>query len=250
MNSEGEPRLRVATYNLHGCVGTDRQRSESRIAEVIASMSADIVGLQEVDRVRARSGNVDQAAALAKELGWNHHFQSAMRQRDGDYGDAIISRYPLSLRRAIELPGTAPWYCRETRGAAYVMVETPLGVVDVVNTHLGLGRRERWLQAQFLTSDEWISGDQTPLILLGDFNSLSWSRAFRLLGRKLREVRTLVPRAKALPTFPTAFPVIALDHIFVNRALQPVDVAVHRTTLARVASDHYPLLADLVAMHD
>ncbi len=250
MDTDGEPRLRVATYNLHGCVGMDRQRSESRIAEVIASMSADIVGLQEVDRVRTRSGSVDQAAAIAKELGWNHHFQLAMRQRDGDYGDAIISRYPLSLRRAVELPGTAPWYCRETRGAAHVIIETPLGAVDVVNTHLGLGRRERWLQAQFLTSDGWSSGDQTPLILLGDFNSLSWSRAFRLLGRKLRNVRTLMPRAKSLRTFPTSFPAIALDHIFVNQALHPVNVAVHRTPVSRIASDHYPLLADLVATRD
>ena len=246
MNSESAPRLRVATYNVHGCVGMDGQRSEARIAQVIAELGVDVVGLQEVDSGRTRSGSVDQPAEIARELGWHHHFQLAMKQFDGAYGDAILSRYPLSLRRAVELPGDAPWYCRETRGAACVTAETPIGAVEIVNTHLGLGRRERWSQAQFLTSGEWISAAETPMILLGDFNSLGWSRSFRVLGRKLRNVRTLLPGAKRLRTFPTWFPLIALDHVFVNAALQPTSVRVHRTPLSRMASDHYPLVAELV----
>lgn len=246
MNAEASPRLRVATYNVHGCVGMDRQRSEKRIAEVIASMSADVVGLQEIDRGRARSGGVDQAATIAQELGWHHHFQLAMQQADGQYGDAIISRYPLALKRAVELPGTAPWYCRETRGAACVTAATNLGPVDVVNTHFGLGRRERWAQAQFLSSDEWTAAADIPIVLLGDFNSLGWSRSFRLLGRKLRNVRSLVRGTKRIGTFPTSWPLIALDHVFVNAALHPTSVSAHRTPLARLASDHYPLVVDLV----
>ena len=62
------PVLRVATYNVRGCVGMDRQRSESRIAEVIASMSADVVGLQELDAKRKRSSGVDQAALIAESF--------------------------------------------------------------------------------------------------------------------------------------------------------------------------------------
>lgn len=246
MNGDASPRLRVATYNVHGCVGTDGQRSEARIAEVIASMSADVVGLQEIDQGRARSANIDQTAAIAQQLGWNHYFHLAMQQADGGYGDAIVSRYPLNLRRAVELPGTAPWYCRETRGAACVTAQTDLGEIDVVNTHLGLGRQERWLQAQLLTSSDWVSSSDRPMILLGDFNSLAWSRSFRLLGRKLRNVRTLVPGARRLRTFPTRLPLIALDHVLVNAALQPLAVRVHRTPLARLASDHYALVVDLV----
>ncbi len=239
------PKLRVATYNVHGCVGMDRQRSEARIAEAIGSMSADIVGLQEIDRGRMRSGSIDQTGVIAEQLGWHYHFQLAMHMKDGEYGDAIISRFPMTFGRAVELPGVAPWYCRETRGAAHVTIETNLGPIAVVNTHLGLGKRERWLQAQALTSDDWLGVEQTPLILLGDFNSLGWSRSFRLLGRKLRNARTLVAGARNLRTFPTKFPAIALDHIFVNAALQPVDIRVHRTPVARLASDHYPLFADL-----
>lgn len=245
MSVATEPKLRVATYNVHGCVGMDGQHSETRIAQVIASMSADIVGLQEIDRGRTRSGSIDQTGVIAERLGWHHHFQLAMHMADGEYGDAIISRFPMTFARAVELPGAAPWYCRETRGAAHVTIETNLGPIAVVNTHLGLGRRERWLQAQTLTREDWLGAAPSPLILLGDFNSLGWSRSFRLLGRRLRNVRTLVSGSRNLRTFPTKFPAIALDHIFINAALQPIDIRVHRTSLARLASDHYPLFADL-----
>src|SRR4051812_1829859 len=240
-------RLRIATYNVHGCLGMDGQRSEARIAEVISETAADVVGLQEVDRGRTRSGSIDQAAAIAERLGWHHHFQVAMQQPDGEYGNATISRFPLTLCRGSELPGAAPWYCRETRAAACVTVQTGFASVDVINTHFGLGRRERWLQAQLLASAEWVErGAGKSLILLGDFNSLPFARPLRLLRRTLRDVRALVPAARRLRTFPTARPMIALDHIFVNAVLNPFDVNVHRTPLSRVASDHYPLVVDLM----
>src|SRR3712207_9538711 len=93
------PRLRVATYNVHGCVGIDGQRSESRIAEVIASMPADIVGLQELDLNRARSAGVNQSALIAQQLGWHYLFEPAMLHGQNEhYGNAIISRYPITRR--------------------------------------------------------------------------------------------------------------------------------------------------------
>src|SRR4029453_18159173 len=82
------PSLRVATYNVRGCVGMDGQRSEGRIAEVIASMSVDIVGLQELDLGRARSAHADQAALIAENLGWKYHFHPAMHSGDEQYGNA------------------------------------------------------------------------------------------------------------------------------------------------------------------
>ncbi|HST10849.1 MAG TPA: endonuclease/exonuclease/phosphatase family protein, partial [Terriglobales bacterium] len=113
-------RLRVATYNVHGCVGMDGQRSEGRIAEVIASMSADIVGLQELDLGRPRSAHADQAALIATRLGWKYHFHPAMRSGEEQYGNAIVSRFPIELTRAAEMPGTPPWYCREQRIAIWM----------------------------------------------------------------------------------------------------------------------------------
>src|SRR4051794_22914346 len=240
-------RLRVATYNVHGCVGTDRRRSESRIAEVIASMSADIVGLQELDLNRARSAGVDQAGLIAEQLGWHRVFQPAMQDRGEQYGNAILSRHPLRLHRTAALPGLGAWYCRETRIAVWAEVETTQGIVQFVATHFGLGRTERFLQAQLLTSAEWLGAveRQMPLILLGDFNSFPGSRTHRVLAKTLRDLRGLLPAGGRCRTFPTRFPSVAVDHILVNEAIEPRDLHVHRTALARVASDHFPLVADL-----
>ena len=248
MKSDESPTLRVATYNVHGCVGMDEQRSESRIADVIASLQADIVGLQELDQNRARSAAVDQAGVIAKQLGWHHFFHPAMRRSEELYGDAILSRYPITVRHAVELPGNAPWYCRETRGITWAEAETPLGLVHIVNTHFGLGRLERRLQAQLLTSAEWLGAvtPQMPVIVLGDFNSLPWSPAYRAIARELHDVRRLVASPFSMRTYPTKFPVLAVDHIFITPALRALNMHVHRAPPARVASDHFPLVADLV----
>src|SRR6266480_1450756 len=167
----------------------DRQRSEVRIAEVITELSLDIVGLQELDFGRRRSAGVDQTRIIAEQLGWHSHFHPAMRRNDEHYGNGILSRYQLSLRRTVELPGRPPFFCRENRAAIEVEIGTNLGKVHIINTHLGLGWRERFVQAQLFTSAEWraaIAGD-TPLILLGDFNSLPGSRPYRTLNRHLRD---------------------------------------------------------------
>lgn len=248
MSPASLPKLRVATYNVHGCVGTDRQRSEARIAEVIAESSLDIVGLQELDLGRRRSGGVDQTRIIGEQLGWHSHFHPAMR-RDGEhYGNAILSRYPLTFRRAVELPGKPPFFCRENRAALEVQIETNLGKVHIINTHLGLGWRERVLQAQLFTSAEWRAAIavNTPLILLGDFNSPRGSRPYRTLNRHLRDVRELIRTAGSTRTFPTRAPALSVDHIFVNEALQPLGATVHRSPLARIASDHFPLIAEFV----
>jgi endonuclease/exonuclease/phosphatase family metal-dependent hydrolase len=247
MNETLASKLRVATYNVHGCVGMDRQRSEARIAEVIAQLSVDIVALQELDLSRRRSAGVDQTGMIAEQLGWHSHFHPAMRRDEEHYGNAVLSRYPLSFRRAAELPGTAPFFCRENRAAIEMDVETNLGAVHIINTHLGLGWRERLLQAQLFNSAEWhvAIADDAPLILLGDFNSLPGSRPYHALTRYLRDVRELVRATRPIRTFPTWFPALAVDHIFVNAALQPLSLTVHRSTVARIASDHFPLVAEL-----
>lgn len=248
MSAPEAPKLRVATYNVHGCVGMDGRRSESRIADVIASFSADIVGLQELDENRARSAAVDQAGMIAKQLGWHHYFHPAMRQAEELYGDAILSRHPIVVRNAVELPGNPPWYCRETRGLTWAVAETPLGSVHILNSHFGLSRRERILQAQLLTSAEWLGSlpADAPVIVLGDFNSVPWSAAYKIIAKQLRDVRRLLASSFSFRTYPTAFPALAVDHIFISAAFKPTGMHVHRDATARVASDHFPLVADLV----
>ncbi|MGI8891108.1 MAG: endonuclease/exonuclease/phosphatase family protein, partial [Chthoniobacterales bacterium] len=109
--------LRVATYNVHGCVGTDRQRSEERVAQVIDDLNVDVIGLQELDLGRQRSSRVDQAGEIAALLGWHWHFEAAMSAAGGHYGHAVLGRFPLQKERSACLPGTPPFFCRESRAA-------------------------------------------------------------------------------------------------------------------------------------
>jgi endonuclease/exonuclease/phosphatase family metal-dependent hydrolase len=233
--------LRVATYNVHGCVGMDRQRSEARVAEVIASMEVDFVGLQDLDVNRARSKRVDQAAVIAHLLGWHHIFHPAIRDGCEEYGNAIISRFPLVHRRVIELPGEGNWYCREARIAIWADSKTNLGEIGIINNHFALGRAERLRQANFLAQE---LRPEEPLILLGDFNSLPGSHSVRLFGRVLRDVRRELKSRRLNRTFPTRFPTVTLDHIFASTDLRPLTISSHRTDLSRIASDHFPLVAE------
>lgn len=238
--------LRVATYNVHGCVGADGVRSEQRIARVIEEMEADVVGLQELDHGRARSARIDQAGAIAEQLGWHRYFHPAMRHSEELYGDAIVSRHPIAVRRAAELPGSGVWYCREKRGAIWAEIDTPAGALQIINTHLGLGRGERLAQIRSLTGEEWLGAlpKEGATILLGDFNCVPLSPTYALLTRHLQDARTLVEPRRACRTFPTRAPLITVDYIFVNRAVAPRCLAVHRSSLADIASDHYPLVGD------
>src|ERR1700733_5442224 len=96
--------VRVLTYNVHRCVGTDRRLDVGRVAEVIAAQSPDIVALQEVDVRRARTGGVDQAHRLAQRLGMAFHFNAALRVEEEQYGDAILTALPERLVKAGPVP--------------------------------------------------------------------------------------------------------------------------------------------------
>src|SRR4029079_19728035 len=138
--------LRIMTYNVHRCVGIDRLLSPERIAQVIASCHPDIVALQELDVGRARSGDVDQAEVIARDLGMDVHFFPALRVMEELYGDAILSRWPARLVKAGPLPGFTRLPRFEPRGALWSAIKIEGMEIQVINTHLGLLGAERVLQ--------------------------------------------------------------------------------------------------------
>ena len=111
---------RLLTYNVHRCVGVDRQLDVARIAGVIADLEPDIVCLQELDVGRARTGGVDQAHAIAERLDMSFHFHPAMRVEEELYGDAILTRLP-------ETPGARRTPCRPCRGSGAWSRAAPCG---------------------------------------------------------------------------------------------------------------------------
>src|SRR3954467_4238221 len=144
-------------------------------------LGVDVIRLQELDVNRPRSDGVDQAGIIADELGWHRFFHPALRSGHEQYGNAILSRHPMRLRQAKDLPSVTTRLCPETRAAIWVEIATPVGAVQMINTHLGLGRRERLMQAELLAGPEWLGRIEpdNPVILMGDFNSLPGSPPHR-----------------------------------------------------------------------
>jgi len=239
--------VRLLTYNVHRCVGTDRRLDVGRVAEVIAAQSPDIVALQEVDVRRARTGGVDQAHRIAQRLGMAFHFNAAFRVEEEQFGDAILTTLPERLVKAGALPGHPRFPQLESRGALWVEIETPAGVLGVINTHLGLVPREQRLQAAALAGKDWVDGAApgAPLVLVGDMNATPRNAAYRILAARMAEARRAAPFSHRAPTFPSTFPVLAIDHVFANEAVVVDAVRTSLDPLSRLASDHLPLIVDL-----
>lgn len=237
---------RLVTYNVHRCVGVDRRLDVGRIADVIAEHEPDIVCLQELDVGRARTGGVDQAEAIARRLAMSFHFNAAMRVEAEEYGDAILTPHPERLMRAGALPVVTEAMGNEPRGALWASIDLPGGTVNVINTHLGLIPREQRLQAAALTGKDWLGHADCAghTILTGDFNATSITRPYQTLARRLDDAQRRLGLKPTVKTFPSAFPAIRIDHCFVSPGVRITGVSAPFSPLARMASDHLPLIVD------
>jgi endonuclease/exonuclease/phosphatase family metal-dependent hydrolase len=241
-------RLRVMTYNVHGCVGVDRKLDLDRIAGVIAREAPDLVALQELDVGRRRSGGVDQAGAIARRLGMSSHFHAAFRVEEEEYGDAVLSALPLRLVRAGPLPKPAGVPRLERRGALWAALELPGGgELQAITTHLGLVPLEQRGQVDVLLGTDWAGAEAFaagPSLLLGDFNATSRYAAYRRIAARCRDLQRELP-AEPVRTFPGRLPMLRIDHVFAAGPVRAVECWVPNTAAARVASDHLPLVMDL-----
>lgn len=240
-------RLRVMTYNVHGCKGRDGVISPLRIAEAIAMASPDIVALQELDVRRMRSGRLDQAELIARSLGMRYQFSPAMRVMEEEYGDAILTALPMRLIKAAALPSITFPLKTEPRGALWTEIRLGQTTLQMMTTHLGLIRRERGFQTGALSGPDWLGhpGCEDPAILAGDFNFLARSRAYAQMSSRLRDAQTLAPHMRGEPTFPARYPRFRIDYIFVSPSVLVDRIDGMRTAVTRIASDHLPLVADL-----
>jgi len=239
---------RLMTYNVHRCVGTDRRLDVGRIADVIASEEPDIVALQELDMLRARTGMVDQAHEIARRLEMAYHFHPAMKVEEEFYGDAILTRYPERLIQAAPLPSYGDARLIEPRGALWIAVDIDGTWVQIINTHLGLIPREQQGQASALAGPSWTEHPyftKGPGMLVGDFNATAASVVYRTLTKRLKDARVLDPPPRApTSTFPSRMPVLRIDHVFVSDEITITDVRAPYNPAVRIASDHCPLIID------
>ena len=235
--------MRIVSWNLHAMAGSDGQSDPERIARVVEQLGPDVAGLQEVGTPALPAGVPDPAALLGALTGMRSAFGATMHHRLGfAYGNAVLARHPIQAVRNYDLsvPG------REPRGCVRADVELGDAVVHFFAAHLGLHWRERRRQAAQLLSADILRDTALahPLVLVGDFNAISNRSAVpRWLRRQLVDC-ALEARNEA-PTFPSAFPLLRLDHCYVDAAFRVLAVEVHRSPLARRASDHLPLVVEL-----
>lgn len=229
------PRLRVMSYNIRNARGSDGRIDLGRIADVITPFAPDVVALQEVDVGRARSGGVDQAAALGERLGLTAHFAPCIEQGCERYGIATLLRWPPASVRQLALP--APHRGSEPRCALLARLSWPSATRElaIVNTHLSIKATERAGQVATLLAGL----DADEVVIAGDFNCTPWSRPFRSLASTLR------PATRGARTWPARLPIIPLDHIFVRGPLQIIHAGAWTHGAARRASDHLPVVAEL-----
>lgn len=230
--------LRVATYNVHACVGRDGRHDPGRVAAVIADLDADVVALQEFTYPASVALDTRTPVVLTTL----DHYQCALgptRERTRNtvtecFGNALLTRHPIVEVHRIDLSMER----REARGALAATLDIGGALLHVLATHLGLRIHERRFQVlQILNYLDSVR--DTSVVVLGDFNDwLPGRSAAHVLDHRLG-------RPPRPATFPAAWPLVPLDRIWVQPKSALRRVSSHATAAARLASDHLPLVAEI-----
>lgn len=240
--------LRVITYNIHRAIGVDRRFRPERIVDILRHYDADIVMLQEVDEGVPRSRELNLAKELAEAAGYpNFALGHNVSLKKGRYGNATLSRFPILRERNIDLSVAESWIRRGCQHTTLELNGTGR-LLEVFNLHLGLSARERKKQLELLKRSPELSDiDQdTPVLVAGDFNdwrSLLQPEFTDGLGFGCATERRRGPY-RCIPTYPAFSPQGGLDRIYHRGPLDLVSVHSCRLQVARVASDHLPIVAE------
>jgi endonuclease/exonuclease/phosphatase family metal-dependent hydrolase len=226
--------VRVATYNVHSCIGTDGRHDPQRIADVITELDADIVALQEFTYPASIALETRSPVTLTTLDGYTCALGPTRQNVTQCFGNALFTRHPIVDVRRIDLSMKR----REPRGALAATVSVGGSLVHVLAAHLGLRVGERRFQVRQIL-DYLDSVKNTLFVVLGDFNDwLPGRSVVHVLDRRLG-------RQPRPPSYPVSWPVVALDRVWVHPTSAVRRVFTHVTRTARLASDHFPVVADI-----
>jgi endonuclease/exonuclease/phosphatase family metal-dependent hydrolase len=227
--------LKVVTYNIHKCVGTDRKLDPYRVVAVLRELDADVIALQEADRRFGTRESCIPVAQIESETPWKHVPLGVRATGIGWHGNAILVRKGTSIveAHALNLPMLEP------RGAVQADIAVAGRSVRVIAVHLDLSGLWRRRQVRWLLSHLEQRDAQFPTILLGDFNQ--WSNRGALSEFAFHHYRIL----QTPKSFHSSKPVAQLDRIIVSHDIRVEASGVHVSMLSRKASDHLPVWADL-----
>ncbi len=226
----------IASYNVHKCIGVDRRFDPERTASVISEIDADVIAIQEADKRFGERSGLLRLDMLERDCGLVPVPITALSSTGhGWHGNMIMIRKgAVGGVRQLKLPGVEP------RGALVVTLDLPTGKLRLVAAHFGLLKRSREQQAMAILAS--LAEDEAmPTLLVGDLNEWRVGR-----GSSLARLHpTFDPASGAVPSFPSRFPVLALDRALGHPHDLVTSVEVHDSPLARVASDHLPIKAHI-----
>jgi endonuclease/exonuclease/phosphatase family metal-dependent hydrolase len=223
-------RLTVTSYNIHSCEGLDLRVRCDRIAAILSRTRADVIGLQEV-----RAGQEEE---IARVLGFHVVFARADHVGGYEFGNAILSRFPI--RRSDVYPLGVPHHEQRVCLHAEIVWPGDGSAIHVFSAHLGQNEKERRQQAERLASNSILENPSfrnAPRILMGDFNEKSRNG---IVNHTLVSYQCVTGRS-----WTAFFPIVYLDRVYISSDLKFHDFHIYRTGSALIASDHAPITAVL-----
>lgn len=234
--------LRIATYNIHKCVGIDRRYSPERIAEVLREIDADVVAMQEV-LCHSKSQERDhQAGYIAAELNMDYRFGENRKIKGGDYGNVILSRLPIESAENYDIS----IHKYEPRGCLRAEISVNGGQpLHFVNIHMGTSYFERRKQVHKLLAGHVLDDPNLVgrRIVAGDFNEWTSGLTTRLFKENFRSVDPKLDLGSSR-SFPGILPILHLDHVYFDKDFRLVKAYLHKTRASLLASDHLPVVAE------
>jgi endonuclease/exonuclease/phosphatase family metal-dependent hydrolase len=206
--------IRVMTYNIHHGEGTDGKLDLERIADLIRRQKADVVALQEVDRGVERTGRRDLIAELATLTKMRYVFRKNIPYQGGEYGNAILSRFPVLEEANHHYKMLRPG---EQRGLLRALLNVSGRKLLLLNTHIDY-RPEDF---ERLSNVEEIAGilpgyGNVPVILCGDFNDVPNSRTHAKVKEIFVDSWEAVGTGEG-PTYSSTRPEKRIDYVFVKK---------------------------------
>src|SRR5688572_23457574 len=201
--------VRVLTYNIHHGEGLDGKIDLERLARIITNSKADLVALQEVDRNTKRSGGADQAKEIGRLTGMHYVFGKAIEYQGGEYGQAILSRWPISSHKVHALPQRAG---REQRIALIGVLDSPIGGLKFASTHFDHQIEAIRIEQAQAVEEIFDGAPSAPAILAGDFNATPESETMKKLFVQWQDAATSHPG----PTIPAESPTRRIDYILLR----------------------------------
>jgi endonuclease/exonuclease/phosphatase family metal-dependent hydrolase len=235
--------VKIATYNIHKCVGMDRKYSPERIVEVLKEIDADVIGMQEVLCHSHINKRDHQAEFIAEAMEMEFCLGDNRKINGGDYGNVILSRFPIRnhTNHDISITKYEPRGCLQ----AEIDLDGGLSSIHFINLHMGTSFFERRQQVHKILAEHVLHQPELAgrRIIAGDFNEWINGVTTRLFRSSFQTVDPKL-HLGTTRTFPGILPMVHLDHVYFDDSFSLKGAFLHRSKTSLVASDHLPIVAE------